>query len=238
MARIIVFDSGVGGRSVAHAIERCLPEVAINLVTDREGFPYGDWEAAALKDRVVRVVGQALDRIPADAVVIACNTATTVALDALRAAYAVPFIGTVPGIKPAVAATRTGVIGLLATGGTIGRTYTADLISRFAGQVTVVPVGSRNLAAIAEAKLAGAPVDRAAVMAEIAPLFQRAGPPVDTVVLGCTHYPLLLRELQGAAMALGAGTITWIDTGPAIAAQVARVLARVLEESASGQVSR
>jgi len=99
-------------------------------------------------------------------------------------------------------------------------------------------VASRKLAAIAEAKLAGAAVDRAAVVGEIAPLFEREGPTVDTVVLGCTHYPLLLRELQGAAMSLGAGRLTWIDTGPAIARQVARVLARVPAESASGPDSR
>lgn len=227
MTRLLVFDSGLGGLSVVRAIRHRQPDAALTYLADRQGFPYGDWPAAPLAERIVALIGRALTVISVDAVVVACNTATTVALDRLRAAQGrgggVPIVGTVPGIKPAAAATRTGVIGLLATDGTIGRAYTAMLVRRFAADVEVVPVGCRRLAGIAEDRLRGRPVDHGAVAAELAPLFDRAGPPVDTVVLGCTHYPLLLDTLAAVAPRLAGRPITWIDTGPAIAEQVARV---------------
>jgi len=219
MSRLLFCDSGVGGLSVVQAIRRRLPEASITYLADRTGFPYGDWPAEKLADRVDRLVGRALQTVEADAVILACNTATTVALDRLRARHDRPIVGTVPGIKPAAAITKTGVIGLAATSGTIGRAYTAELVRRFAADVTVVPVGCRHLARMAEDHLQGMPVARQEIAHELAPLFDRPDPPVDTVVLGCTHYPLLLDQLRAAARR----PIHWIDTGPAIAEQVARV---------------
>ncbi len=219
MSRLLVCDSGVGGLSVVQAIRRRLPEASITYLADRAGFPYGDWPAEKLADRVDRLVGRAVQTVEVDAVILACNTATTVALDRVRARHDLPIVGTVPGIKPAAAITETGVIGLAATAGTIGRAYTAELVRRFAADVTVVPVGCRHLARMAEDHLQGMPVARQAIADELAPLFDRPDPPVDTVVLGCTHYPLLLDQLRAAARR----PIHWIDTGPAIAEQVARV---------------
>ncbi|MEM7443050.1 MAG: glutamate racemase [Pseudomonadota bacterium] len=220
MARLLVLDSGVGGLSVVEAIRRRLPDASITYLADRDGFPYGDWPAEALAERVFSVVGQALDERAADAVIIACNTASTVALDHLREAFDLPFVGTVPGVKPAAAATKTGVIGLLATDGTIGRAYTDRLVREFASDVTVVPVGCRHLARLAEEAIRTGKADVQAIAGEIAPLFDRPGPSVDTVVLGCTHYPLVLDALKEASPR----PVTWIDTGPAIAEQTARIL--------------
>lgn len=221
MTRILVFDSGVGGLSAVQAIRRTLPHVGIVYLADLAGFPYGEWPADPLADRVMATIGRALNDVTVDAVVVACNTATTVALDRLRSVNGLPIVGTVPGIKPAVAATKTGVIGLLATSGTIGRSYTDKLVRDFASDVTVIPVGSPYLARFAEDRLRGRDVDLGAIAAELAPLFDRTGAPVDTVVLGCTHYPLLLDGLKAATPR----PVTWIDTGPAIAEQTARVLA-------------
>lgn len=219
MSRLLVCDSGLGGLSVVRAIRRRLPQAWIAYLADRAGFPYGDWPAEKLADRVERLVDRAVKTVAVDAVILACNTATTVALDRVRAAHDLPIVGTVPGIKPAAATTKTGVIGLLATAGTIGRAYTAMLARRFASDVTIVPAGCRHLARLAEGHLRGEPIARQAIVDEMAPLFDRRGPPVDTVVLGCTHYPLLLDHLQAAAPR----PVDWIDTGPAVAEQVARV---------------
>jgi len=220
----MVFDSGVGGLSVVRQLRQQLPDTAITYLADRQGFPYGDWPAEPLADRVVSVVGRALDgqasAAPIDAIIVACNTASTVALDRLRAAFDMPIVGTVPGIKPAVAATKTGAIGLLATAGTIGRAYTDALVRAFASDATVVPVGCRHLAKLAEDRLHGKTPDLSSIAGELAPLFDRSGAPVDTVVLGCTHYPLVLDLLKAATPR----PVTWIDTGPAIAQQTARVL--------------
>lgn len=224
MPRVAVFDSGLGGLTVLAAIRRQLPGVAITYVADSAAFPYGPKPEAEVRDRVVAVIGALLRHEaaadgPPDAVVIACNTATTAALEALRHAFPqVPFVGTVPALKPAAETTRSGVIGLLATPGTVHRPYIDALAARVAAGCTLVRVGAPALAALAEAKLRGRAPPPAAVAAEIAPLF--ADPRLDVVVLGCTHYPLVLPEMHAVAPR----PVQWLESAAAIARQTARVL--------------
>lgn len=147
--------------------------------------------------------------------VIACNTASTIALASVRAALAVPVVGTVPAIKPAAAWSRTRVIGVLGTQATVRQPYVDRLSAEFAPDCTVVRHGSAALVELAEAKLRGEPVDRDAIAAEVAPLFA-ADPRIDTVVLACTHFPLLGDEL---AAACPAGT-RFVDGAAGIARRV------------------
>ncbi len=219
--KLLVFDSGIGGLSVAREIRRVLPGATIDYVADDAGFPYGDWEEAALTEHVVGLVGDLITRHAPDAVVIACNTASTLVLAPLRARHALPIVGTVPAIKPAAEQTRSGLIGVLATPGTIRRDYTRDLIRTFAGHCTVALAGSARLAPIAEAHMRGETVDDAAISAEIAPAFvDSAGARTDVVVLACTHYPFL----AGHFARLAPWPVTWIDPAPAIARRAAVVL--------------
>lgn len=220
MPRVVVFDSGLGGLTVLEAIRRALPGVAVTYVADNAAFPYGPLSEATVSARVLAVIGTLLAREPVDAVVIACNTASTAALAALRTAFpAMPFVGTVPALKPAAQATRSGVIGLLATPGTVHRPYIDALAAEVAGGCWVVRVGAPRLATLAEGKLRGIAPPSGAVAAEIAPLFD--DPLLDVVVLGCTHYPLLRRELIAAAPR----PVLWLDSADAVARQTARVLA-------------
>lgn len=220
MPRVAVFDSGLGGLTVLAAIRRTLPGVAVTYVADNAAFPYGPLSEAAVSARVLAVIGALLAREPVDAVVIACNTASTAALAALRAAFpAMPFVGTVPALKPAAQVTRSGVIGLLATPGTVHRPYIDALAADVAAGCRVVRVGAALLATLAEGKLRGVAPPPGAVAAEIAPLF--GDPLMDVVVLGCTHYPLLRPELIAAAPR----PVPWLDSADAVARQAARVIA-------------
>ena len=222
-ARILVFDSGLGGLTVARAIRRLAGDaVSLSYAADFAGFPYGDWEEQALRAHLLRLVGRLAARARADVVVIACNTASTLALDALRAAYPeVPFVGTVPAIKPAAKLSESGIIGVLATPGTVRREYTEKLIHTFAWHRRVVLHGAPRLAALAEEKLRSGTVNLSALREEIAPVFVRGahGARTDVVVLGCTHYPLLLPELEQAAP----WPVRFIDPSAAIARQALRV---------------
>jgi glutamate racemase len=191
-------------------------------VADTAGFPYGALGEAEVVARVMAVIGRAVEHHRPDLVVIACNTASTLVLPHLRAAFAMPFVGTVPAIKPAAHATKTGMVSVLATPGTVRRDYTRALIETFAFHLEVTLVGARGLAALAEAALRGQPVDEAAIAAEIGPAFVRNGErATDTVVLACTHYPLLRESLER----LASWPVAWIDPGPAIARRAASLLA-------------
>lgn len=221
-ARILVFDSGVGGLTVLAAARALRPDAEFVFVADNAAFPYGAWEEAALVARIVALFETLIARTAPDLCVVACNTASTLVLPALRARFAVPFVGTVPAIKPAAARTRSGLISVLATPGTVARDYTRALVGEFAAHCEVTLVGSAALAAIAEAKFAGAAVDPDAVRAEIAPAFiARGDRRTDTVVLACTHYPLLMDELRVAAP----WPVEWIDPAGAIARRAAELLA-------------
>jgi glutamate racemase len=218
--RILLFDSGMGGLTVARAVAKQLPDAHLIYSADNAGFPYGAWEEGKLTQRIVMVLGALIDKTKPDVVVIACNTASTIAMAALRAAYAVPFVGTVPAIKPAAAQTKSGIIGVLATPGTVNREYTHSLIHTYAFHCKVFLHGAPRLAEIAEQKLRGHPIDMAELKDEVAPVFRkRDGSKTDVVVLGCTHYPLLTDEISQVAP----WPVTYIDPSPAIARRVADV---------------
>ncbi len=214
--RILVFDSGMGGLTVARAIMRQMPDAFLVYAADNAGFPYGAWDETALVQRIVKVIGRLLAEVKPDLVVIACNTASTIALAELRAAFDVPFIGTVPAIKPAAAQTKTGVIGVLATPGTVKREYTQALISDFASHCKVTLHGAPKLAEIAERKLKGEAISLDDLRAEIAPAFVEN---TDVIVLGCTHYPLITEEIASVAP----WPVTYIDPSAAIARRVGDV---------------
>jgi glutamate racemase len=219
---IVVFDSGLGGLTVYREVVKLLPSARYVYCADDVCFPYGDLEETALTRRVVAVMQAVVDRCEPDLIVIACNTASTVALPALRERFQVPFVGTVPAVKPAAAATKSRLISVLGTEGMVHREYTRGLIRDFASDCDVTLVGSQRLAAIAEADLRGEAVDDAEVAREIGPCFvEQDGRRTDVVVLGCTHYPLLVERLQR----LAPWPVEWLDPAPAIARRVADLLA-------------
>ena len=220
--RILLFDSGLGGLTVARAVRALLPDAHYLYGADVAAFPYGAWDEPLLIERIVAVMARLIAQARPDVVVVACNTASTLALARLRETFTVPFVGTVPAIKPAAQQTASRIIGVLATPGTVNREYTRALIDTFAFHCTVVLHGSPHLAALAEAKLMGAVPDPAALRREIAPVFRRRnGRRTDTIVLGCTHYPLLLPELEAASP----WPVRFIDPAPAIARRVAGIVA-------------
>ena len=219
--RILLFDSGMGGLTVARAVRLQLPGAHLVYCGDSAGFPYGAWKEEALVRRIVEVIGAMIVRTAPHIVVIACNTASTIALSALRDTYKLPFVGTVPAIKPAAAQTRSGIIGVLATPGTVSREYTHALIHTYAYHCEVLLHGAARLAEMAEDKLKRRPVDFAELKHEIDPVFrQRDGCRTDVVVLGCTHYPLLVEDMEKVAP----WPVSYIDPAPAIARRVADVL--------------
>ena len=193
MPTILVFDSGLGGLTVLSRTMQAHAGANIVYAADDAGFPYGRLREAELVARVLSVMERLVARFHPDLVVIACNTASTLVLPSLRARFAIPFVGTVPAIKPAAALTKSGLISVLATPGTVARDYTRGLIEHYAGGCEVTLVGSTRLAGLAEAVLKGEPVDDGAIAAEIAPCFvTRGSARTDVVTLSCTHYPLLL----------------------------------------------
>lgn len=219
--RILLFDSGMGGLTVARAVRAQLPDAHLIYAADNAAFPYGAWKEADLVKRIVGVIGALIEKVEPHIVVIACNTASTIALTELREAYDVPFVGTVPAIKPAAAQTKSGIIGVLATPGTVSREYTQSLIHTYAYHCKVFLHGAKRMAEIAEQKLKGRPVDLDELRQEIGPVFRkREGKRTDVVVLGCTHYPLLAEDIAKVAP----WEVSYIDPAPAIARRVADVL--------------
>lgn len=221
VARILVFDSGLGGLSIVENLVETGINSDVYYCADTAYFPYGEKSDDALIDRVPFIISQARSASMANIVIIACNTASTLALDHVRARINIPVIGVVPAIKPAVALTKSGVIGLLGTPNTVKRPYTDKLVSDFAQGKKVLRHGAIGLAAAAEAILAGRALDPAIVLACVDGLFgQPDGEKIDTVVLACTHYPHLKAELQAAAP----HSVTWVDSGAAIARRARTVL--------------
>lgn len=219
--RILVFDSGVGGLTVFGELAGARPDAEFVYAADDAAFPYGRLSEEALKRRVVAVMERLVSRYAPDLVVIACNTASTLVLPSLRARFALPFVGTVPAIKPAAELSRSRAFSVLATPGTVARDYTQDLIRTYADDCRVTLVGSTKLATLAEAELSGSPGSDPEIAAEIAPCFVEAeGRRTDAVVLACTHYPLLRHRIA----ALAPWAVTWIDPAPAIARRVTQIL--------------
>lgn len=219
---ILVFDSGIGGLTVLREARVLMPERGFIYVADDAGFPYGGWEEVPLKARIVGLFDNLLARFNPEAVIVACNTAFTLAGADLRQHFPdMRFIGTVPAIKPAAERTRSGLVSVLATPGTVKRAYTRDLIQSFASQCHVRLVGSENLARMAEAYIRGEALDDAAVLAEIAPCFvEREGARTDIVVLACTHYPFLANVFRR----LAPWPVDWLDPAEAIARQARRLV--------------
>jgi glutamate racemase len=216
-APLLFFDSGVGGLSVLAPTRALLPNGPIVYVADSAGFPYGQKSDAELASRVPALLGRLVERFHPRLVVIACNTASTIALDHARAALDVPIVGTVPAIKPGAEMSKSRVIGVLGTEATVRQPYVDDLAARFASDCTIIRHGSPELVELAEAKLAGEEVSIAAVKAAAQPMFEAtAGDRIDTVVLACTHFPLLGEELRAAFP-----NVAYVDGGPGIARRVA-----------------
>jgi glutamate racemase len=213
---ILVFDSGLGGLTVFREIVKLRPGARYVYVADDAYFPYGQHTEDEIIARVVPLIGDLIGRHAPDLVVIACNTASTLVMAHLRATYAVPFVGTVPAIKPACAASKTRRVSVLGTRGTVRREYTKRLIADFAQGCDVTLVGAEHLASLAEAVLRGETISDDAIAAEIAPCFLDGEARTDAVVLACTHYPLLLDRLT----ALAPWRVDWIDPAPAIARRV------------------
>lgn len=215
---LLVFDSGVGGLSVLAAIRRALPLAPIVYVADSGGFPYGTKSEAEIAARVPALLGRLVERYRPRLVVIACNTASTIALAAVRSALDLPIVGTVPAIKPAAALSKTRTIGVLGTDATVRQPYVDRLAAEFAADCTVIRHGSAKLVDLAEAALRGdegEPADYQDVMDGL--FAQPAGEAIDTVVLACTHFPLVAGRLAAASPR----PLLFVDGADGIARRVA-----------------
>ncbi len=232
--KILMFDSGLGGLTVYREVAAARPQADFLYVADDAAFPYGALAEPALISRVVALMDELIAEQRPDLVVIACNTASTIVLAELRKKFAVPFVGTVPAIKPACASSVTKRVSVLGTEATVKREYTRALIRDYAQDCDVTLVGSAKLAGYAEAELDGAPASDAEICAEIAPCFRdTAAKGTDTVVLACTHYPLLLHRLRQ----LAPWPVNFIDPAPAIARRVADLLGPRNAEGGAGSVT-
>lgn len=232
--KLLVFDSGVGGLSVVRELRRVLPDIHMDYVADDAFRPYGNKTERELQDRLPTLIDNLTQMIGRehtrpDAVVLACNTASTCALDDIRAQVNCPVIGVVPAIKPAASASKSGAIGVLGTPRTVAHQYVDDLIQKYAQQCRVVLHGSTKLVEMGEQKLRGHAVDLLELADELAPLFV-GRPPIDHLVLACTHFPLLRDELQRCAKRLGFD-LTLVDSGQAIARRSADVLVQLPAQS-------
>ena len=218
---VLFFDSGVGGLSVVAPARALVPRMPIVYAADSARFPYGTRTEAEIAARVPALLGRLVERYRPRLVVIACNTASTIALPTVRAALDLPVVGTVPAIKPAAEISGTRVIGVLGTEATVRQPYVDDLARRFAADCTVLRHGSAMLVELAERALAGTPPSRDAVAAELDGLFAQAGGDrIDTIVNACTHFPLL-----AAAMTQVAPHVRFVDGGAGIARHIAHLTA-------------
>jgi len=232
LQRVALFlDSGVGGLSVLREARVLMPDWRFVYVADDAAFPYGAWEEDALRNHITKLFGDLLERYRPALSVIACNTASTLAIDHLRKVYpGETFVGTVPAIKPAAERTQSGLVSVLATPGTVKRQYTRELIRQYARKCHVRLVGSDNLAAMAETYMRGEMIDEEAVRREIAPCFmEEDGRRTDIVVLACTHYPFLVNRFRKTAP----WPVDWIDTSEAIARRAKSLADRM--ETAPGR---
>lgn len=222
---VLVFDSGIGGLTVLREARVLMPERGFVYVADDAGFPYGSWEEQALKDRILTLFIRLLADHDPEICIIACNTAFTLVGADLRAAFPhMTFVGTVPAIKPAAERTRSGLVSVLATPGTVKRAYTRDLIQSFASQCHVRLVGAENLARMAEAYIRGETVSDEAVLDEISQCFvDKEGRRTDIVVLACTHYPFMANVFRR----LAPWPVDWLDPAEAIARRARSLVPQV-----------
>jgi glutamate racemase len=224
---ILIFDSGLGGLTVFAEVLKVRPDARFVYAADDAGFPYGRLSEEVLAGRVAAVLERLIARHAPHLVIVACNTASTVnvVLPHLRSRFAVPIVGTVPPVKPAAALSRSRLISILATPGTVARAYTQNLVDTYGDDCRVTLVGSPRLAELATAALSGEPVSDADVAAELRPAFiEESGRRTDIVGLGCTHYPLLLDWFER----LAPWPVTWLDPAPAVARRVVQLLGPAL----------
>ena len=230
---ILFLDSGVGGLSVLRAVTAKLPDAPIVYCADSAGYPYGTKGEAEVSARVAGLLGRLAERLQPSLIVIACNTASTIALGYVRPVLDVGVVGTVPAIKPAAEQTATRVIGVLGTEATVRQPYVADLSAKFANECTVLKHGSAALVAAAEAKLRGEAVDpgvyRKALLGLLA---QPGGDRMDVVVLACTHFPLVEAELAEAAAGLTQVPLRFVHGADGIARRCAYLLRDVAWDGA------
>lgn len=220
--RVLTFDSGIGGLGVVQALRTTLPAgTRIDYLADNALFPYGEQEDSLLVARILYLLEAHIGALRPDVVVIACNTASTIALEALRARFAVPFVGCVPPVRWAARVSKTRVFGLLSTRGTARRPYLRSLRDTYAADCDMIVHGARMLADLAEQAFLGRPVDEQCVAGEIRHLFEAPnGGRIDTIGLGCTHYTFLAEAFQR----LSPPGINWLDPAIPVAQQVSRVL--------------
>lgn len=217
--KIGVFDSGVGGLSILSHLQHAYPKATYDYCCDHLHFPYGTKSEDELIPVITDVCSRFAKHAQLDLLVIACNTASTVALQAVRAAVTCPVVGVVPAIKPAATLSKTKCIGVLATQRAVAQPYLQDLIREHASDCIVKMWGSSRLVQLAERKMRGESLDLDEVKHEISNLFVESAKKMDVVVLGCTHFPLLRQELAKVAP----WPVTWIDSGEAIARRVQQI---------------
>lgn len=221
-APILFFNSGVGGLSVLEPTLKLLPHAAIVYAADSAGFPYGKRSESEIASRVPALLGRLVERFHPRLAVIACNTASTIALEHVRSALDLPVVGTVPAIKPAAEMSKSRVIGVLGTEATVRQPYVDDLAAKFAPDCTIIRHGSPELVELAEARLTGVDVGIDAVRAAAQPMFDAPkGAKIDTVVLACTHFPLLKDQLRAAFP-----HVYYVDGGDGIARRIAYLTLR------------
>jgi glutamate racemase len=210
--RIAVFDSGVGGLSVLRELQNLMPKFEYSFCFDNAFYPYGTKNDEELIQRLTTLLPVFVENCEAKILVIACNTASTIALEQIRQKVHIPVVGVVPAIKPAAKISKTKVIGLLATEGTIRRKYTDDLIQEFASDCEIIKIGSRKLVECAEAKIRGETLSLPEIASELSPFFEKEN--LDSIVLACTHFDHLREEFEQIA---GERKIHWISSASAVA---------------------
>ena len=218
LSNILIFDSGIGGLSIADEVTRALPQHPIVYIADNRLYPYGIQSDDALLTRAKTLFPILENHYQPVIIIIACNSASTLILNEVRAITRAPVIGVVPAIKPAADITQSGHIGLLATKGTISRQYTQDLITEFASRHEITKIGSDVLVSQAERKLHGDAIEETLIERELTPIINNTA--IDTVILGCTHFPLIKQEIQNT---LG-NKVHLIDSGEAIARRATHIL--------------
>lgn len=218
---ILLYDSGMGGLTIYDEIRKVLPHAHYLYCFDNAFFPYSEKSETVLIERAVKIVQKIAEKQPLDMVVVACNTASTVVLPALREHFQFPIVGTVPAIKPAAAISESKTIGLLATKGTVSRSYVDELIAKYAQDCIVEKIGTTDLVEIVEEKQRTGRVDMARLQKVVEDWQDHST--LDTVILGCTHFPLIKNELQQVLPKVK----YFVDPGIGIAKRVLSLLEEV-----------